>query len=276
LRGLNNPIPTAPGEAGREGVYAGAGRPGSIAVVAITRAGIGLGGRLAAALPAAHLYAPERLRDLAEVSAPAGTCTCTCYDGPLRDLIPGLFCDHAAIVAVFSVGALVRLIAPHLRDKYQDPAVLAIDEAGRFVIPVLSGHLGGANALAVRIGAVLGATPVLTTASDVRETLAVDLLGQELGWALEASPADLLRASAAVVNDEPVALVQEAGSPDWWASHATGRAGPLPPNLHCCDSLESLALDRYRALLWISNRPVPPLLAGFAGALVVYRPRVAS
>ena len=248
----------------------GAGRHVSVAVLAITRAGIRLAGTLVQRLPGAHLYAPDALAAAATAAAPGA---CTCYSGPTRDLLPTLFAERTAIVALFSIGVLVRLIAPHLRDKYQDPAVVALDETGRFVIPVLSGHLGGANALAGRIAAALGATPVLTTASDCARTLAVDLLGRELGWTLDASPEELLRASAAVVNEEPVALVQEAGSRDWWTGHANGRAGPLPANLHCAQSLAGLDLDRYRALLWISERPVPlSAFAGFRGALVSYRP----
>ena len=225
---------------------------------------------MVSALPEAHLYAPARLHALGQVAAPGA---CTGYRGPTRDLMPTLFEGHAGIIACFSLGAVVRLIAPHLRDKYRDPAVVVLDEAGRFVIPVLSGHLGGANALAGRLAAALGATAVLTTASDVRQTLAVDLLGRELGWTLDAAPADLLRASAAVVNDEPVALVQEAGSTDWWTGHANGRAGPLPANLHCFGALAAVNLQHYRALLWVSTREVSAALAaGFTGALVVYRP----
>ena len=239
------------------------------AVLALTRAGIALGGAVVKVLPGARLYAPKVRADVGEAAAPGA---CTGFEGPLRDLIPTLFARYDGLIAILSLGALVRLIAPHLRDKYQDPAVVVLDEAGRFAIPVLSGHLGGANALAGRLAAALGATPVLTTASDVRQTLAVDLLGRELGWTLEASATDLLRASAAMVNDEPVALVQEAGSTDWWVGHANGRAGPLPANLHCFKALEAVDLDRYRALLWISQRAKPSVLAGFMGPLVTYRP----
>ncbi|AUB85520.1 cobalamin biosynthesis central domain-containing protein [Candidatus Thiodictyon syntrophicum] len=242
--------------------------PKRIAVLAITRPGVALAGRLVAALPGAHLFVPSALGSVAAVAAPGAH---TGHDGPTRDLMPGLFADWEAIIATFSLGALVRLIAPHLRDKYRDPAVLALDEAGRFVIPVLSGHLGGANALAGHVARVLGATAVLTTASDVQQTLAVDLLGRELGWTLQASSADLLRASAAVVNGEPVALVQESGSPDWWRGHANGRDGPLPPNLHCLDPGKALDSGGYRALLWIgSGTPPASLTAGFGGPVIVY------
>ena len=155
--------------------------------------------------------------------------------------------------------------------------MVVIDEAGRFVIPMLSGHLGGANALAGVIATALDATPVLTTASDARQTLAVDLLGRELGWTFEASHDEIVRASAAMVNDEPVALVQEAGSPDWWRGHANGRNGPLPANLHPFTRLEDVDPARFGAVLWISQRALPPeLAAGLAGKRVIYRPPVAA
>ncbi|WP_295408115.1 cobalamin biosynthesis protein [uncultured Thiocystis sp.] len=239
--------------------------PDRIAVLAITRDGIALGGRILGAMPGTHLFAPESFR------RPAEPGSIRWYGNPTRELIPLLLAEFDALIAILSLGALVRLIAPHLRDKYRDPAVVALDAAGRFAIPVLSGHLGGANALAARLATALGATPVITTASDVQQTLAVDLLGRELGWTLDASPEDLLRASAAMVNGEPVALIQEAGSPGWWPGHANGRSGPLPDNLHCLASLDRLPLEPYRAVLWISHRLLPRL-AGFAGPVIIYRP----
>jgi len=247
-----------------------------IAIVSITRHGLKLAARIAAALPGARLFAPEKFA--AEV--PAGT---TCFAGKVGDQVPALFAGFDGIVAVVSLGAMVRLVAPHLKDKESDPGVVVVDEAGKFAIPMLAGHLGGANALAARLAATLGATPVYTTASDSRATLAVDLLGRELGWTFVADKAVLLRASAAVVNDEPVALVQEAGSPDWWATHANGRSGPRPANLRYFASLEAVraaeggAAAPFAAVLWIATRPLPvALAAAFAGRLVAYRPPAAA
>ncbi len=241
-----------------------------IAVVSITRHGIALAGKVVAALPGARLFAPEKFRAEAEAAAPGQA---ACYSGKTGDQIPALFANFDGIVAIVSLGALVRLIAPHLKDKEQDPGVVVVDEAGRFAIPMLSGHLGGANALAGILAASLGATPVLTTASDSRQTLAVDLLGRELGWTFEASHDEVVKASAAVVNDEPVALVQEAGSPDWWPRHANGRSGPVPANIKQFSRLEEVDLDSVAAVLWISHRPLPPELAPrLAGRLVTYRP----
>lgn len=107
---------------------------------------------------------------------------------------------------------------------------------------------------------------MLTTASDARETLAVDLLGRELGWRFEATHDEIVRCSAAVVNDEPVALVQEAGAADWWPNHANGRKGPLPANLSRFDRLEDVPLTQFAAVLWVAERDMPAhLVAALAG-----------
>ena len=243
---------------------------GRIAVVAITRHGIVMAGRIVALLSDAVLLAPEKFAAEAQAAAPQRH---ACYAGKTGEQIPALFANFDGIVAVVSLGAVVRLIAPHLGNKEIDPAVVVVDEAGKFAIPILSGHLGGANALAGRIARELGAIPVLTTASDSRQTLAVDLLGRELGWVFEATHDELVRASAAVVNDEPVALVQEAGSTDWWRNHANGRPGPLPANVDLYTRLEDVDTERYAAVLWISTRSLPEnYVDRLAGKCVVYRP----
>jgi len=245
-----------------------------IAVVSITRHGIALAGKVVAALPGAQLFAPEKFQAEAEIAAPGAAHT---YVGKVGDQVPALFAAFDGIVAIVSLGAVVRLIAPHLRSKETDPAVVVVDEAGKFAIPVLSGHLGGANELAGHLATALGATPVLTTASDARQTLAVDLLGRELGWTFEATHDEVVRASAAVVNDEPVALVQEAGSADWWTHHANGRGGPLPANLQRFTRLEDIDPAKFGAVLWISEREMPAaLVAPLAGKRIVYRPGKAA
>ena len=241
-----------------------------IAVISITRHGIALAGKVASLFPGARLFAPEKFRAEAENAAPGNA---TCYSGKTGDLIPTLFANFDGIVAIISLGALVRLIAPHLKDKEQDPGIVVVDEGGRFAIPMLSGHLGGANALAGTLAQALGATPVLTTASDSRQTLGVDLLGRELGWTFEATHDELVKASAAVVNDEPVALVQEAGSTNWWPRHANGRSGPVPANIKQFNRLEDVDLNAFAAVLWISQRQMPAdIAARLEGRKVIYRP----
>lgn len=234
-----------------------------VAVVAITRHGIILAGRVIAALPGARLYTPEKFRAAAEAAAPGAA---TCYGGKTFDQVPALFAAFDGIVCIVSLGAVVRLIAPYLKGKEQDPGIVVLDEAGRFAIPVLSGHRGGANALAVHLAQAMGLVPVLTTASDARGTINVDILGRELGWCLEAPKDAITRACAAVVNDEPVAFVQEAGSRAWWPPET-----PLPDNIRLYERIEDMNPDDYAAVLWVSRREAPTS-AALDGKLVVYRP----
>ena len=104
---------------------------------------------------------------------------------PLADFTAPVFAWADAMVFVGACGIAVRAIAPHVRDKGTDPAVLAVDELGQFVIPLLSGHIGGANRLAVRLAEAVGATAVVTTATDVNRRFSVDEWSarQEIGRA---------------------------------------------------------------------------------------------
>ena len=106
------------------------------------------------------------------------------------------FEEDTALLCIGACGIAVRAIAPLVKDKTRDPAVLVMDEAGRHVIPILSGHLGGANALACEIARRTGAVPVLTTATDVRGVPAID------NWAIEAD--------CAIENPEAVKEISAA------------------------------------------------------------------
>jgi cobalt-precorrin 5A hydrolase len=235
-----------------------------VVLVAITKHGAHQAARLALALPQADVCTADKF-----AAAFAGcTNTVRAYTGALRDEMPALFSGYDQIVFFVSLGAVVRLIAPLLKSKDEDPGVIVVDDAGQFVIPVLSGHVGGANAWAEQVTTLIGATPVLTTASDVGKTIAVDILGRELGWQVEAPKLNITRVSAHVVNGEPIAVVQEAGAGAWWM-----RPTPLPANIHRFDSFADVDLSRFAAVLWITHADVPAeLWQRLHERLVVYRP----
>ena len=179
-----------------------------------------------------------------------------------------IFRQYDQLVCFVSVGAIIRLVAPYLQGKETDPGVIAVDDAARFVVPLLSGHVGGANAWAEQVAGLLGATPVLTTASDARGSLAVDILGRALGWQVEAPKINLIRVAAAVVNEEPIALVQEAGSRHWWT-----RSTPLPRHIEVLNDMTEVRHGHHRALLLVTRRPLDEdLWRQWPEHLIVYRP----
>lgn len=235
-----------------------------VCLVAITKHGAALAARLARDVPGASICTSAKF-----ATGFAGLPNALrSYDGALRDEIGPLFAAFDQIVCFVSLGAVVRLIAPHLRGKDEDPGVVVVDDAGQYVIPVLSGHVGGANEWSERVANLLGAVAVLTTASDVGRTIPVDILGRHLGWRVEAPKINITRVSAHVVNGEPVAFVQEAGSPDWWT-----RSTPLPANIHRFARFDEVPLDRYAALLWVTHATVPEeRWHALNERLVVYRP----
>lgn len=104
---------------------------------------------------------------------------------PAKPFYGELFRWSDAMVFVGSCGIAVREIAPHLRDKRTDPAVICMDELGRFVIPILSGHIGGANEIAEMLAVRLNATPVITTATDIHNKFAVDAWAAKQGFIID-------------------------------------------------------------------------------------------
>ena len=114
------------------------------------------------------------------------------------------FSSDDALIFVSSCGIAVRSIAPHIKGKTTDPAVVVIDETGRFVISLLSGHIGGANALAKRIAEAVGATPVVTTATDANGRFSVDSWAKEHGFAISDMALAKAVSAAILEGDVPV------------------------------------------------------------------------
>ena len=235
-----------------------------VILIAITKGGAEQAARLAAQLPEATLCTSQKFAAAFD-SLPNDK---RIYSGGVKEQMGEIFGQYNQLVCFVSVGAIIRLVAPHLQGKETDPGVMAVDDAARFVVPLLSGHVGGANAWAEQVARLLGATPVLTTASDARGSLAVDILGRTLGWQVEAPKINLIRVAAAVVNEEPIALVQEAGSRHWWT-----RSTPLPRHIEVLNDMTEVRPGHHRALLLITHRPLDEdLWRQWPEHLIVYRP----
>ena len=211
-----------------------------IAIVAITRHGIEIARRIKQRMPEVEIHVPAKHND--------GGNDIVWFSEQSTQLVAKLFKSYDALICIFSLGAVIRMVAPHLIDKKSDPAVLVIDDRAKNVISALSGHLGGANALSRLVASFLGAQPVITTAADVNETIAVDLVGREFNWTIQ-NFENVTKVSAFMVNEEKIAIYQDAGERNWW--HA-----PLPANVTIVDSIDKIRWQEFKAGLIISDRLV--------------------
>ncbi|TGL58420.1 cobalt-precorrin 5A hydrolase [Leptospira sarikeiensis] len=168
---------------------------------------------------------------------------------PMEPTLKETFTEYDCHIFIISVGAVVRMISPLLKNKKVDPAVLCIDDQAKFTVCLLSGHVGRGNFFTQKIANTIGNIPVITTASDVSGTLTVDILGRDLGWTLEDQDRNVTRACAAVVNETKVLFVQETGEPSFWPLEK-----PLPKGVEYSESLKGIDPKDFEILLIVSDR----------------------
>lgn len=152
----------------------------------------------------ATLWVPESLGEIEGTQV---------YRGSLKEHLTDIWHQHQSFIFCLAAGAVVRLIAPLLQDKSTDPAVVVVDENGKFAISLCSGHQGGADKLANAIALQLNATPVITGASAGLGLPAVDTLGIPFGW--YKGEGDWTKVAAAISRGEAVEVIQECGSTIW-------------------------------------------------------------
>lgn len=171
------------------------------------------------------------------------------YPGQPGPALRAAWAECDGVVAFMAAGIAVRLAAPLLEHKHRDPGLVCVDDAGRFAVVLAGGHGGGGNRLAARVAGALGATPVVTTASETLELPALDEFGADLGFAIEPG-SDLAAVAGAMIAGDGVTLVSDQRWP----------LPPLPP-----------------AVVW-AREPRPPCLLITDRLLdpprpvVVYRP----
>ena len=209
-----------------------------ISILAITKNGIEIGLSLKNLFPSWEIFAPSKFSDNNKMI--------NWYDDSTSLKIVDLFKSSDALICLFSLGAVIRLIAPHIKDKKTDPAVIVIDDNMQFVISVLSGHLGGANELSNEIAQKIDATPVITTAADVNKTIPVDLVGKEFGWKID-DDTTVTKVSALMVNKEKIAIYQDAGSKNWWKKE-------FPVNVSRYENFDELKHSQSKGFLIISDQ----------------------
>lgn len=170
----------------------------NISVFALTKNGAELGERLCSRIDGAYLYLPVRFK---------GSFNAAFFNN-FRNQVGQAFEKSDGLIFIMASGIVVRSIAPFLKNKAEDPAVVVMDEKGRYVISLLSGHLGGANKLAKDIAKIIGAKPVVTTATDVNNLPCIEDIAKKFNLAIE----DLKKikmVNSAIVEGRPVAFVDE-------------------------------------------------------------------
>jgi len=179
-----------------------------IAAIATTPAGVQQLQRLS---ELNTLWVPAAIAS--DIQLPSSTHTIHAYPGSLKTHLESLWSSHRSLVFCLATGAVVRLIAPFLTDKATDPAVVVIDQAGQVVISLCGGHQGQADQLTRLIAHQLGATPILTGAANHLNLPGLDILGVPFGWSK--GNGDWTSVSAAIARQDPIEVIQDAGSSLW-------------------------------------------------------------
>jgi cobalt-precorrin 5A hydrolase len=226
-----------------------------IAIIAITRNGARLGTKLREGFAGADLFVLRKYAGQAGKGAVA-------FSGELHELVREQWKAYDGFVFIMAAGIVVRLIAPLMESKDLDPAVVVMDDAGRFAISLISGHLGGANELACKCAFLTGAREVITTATDANELPSFDMLAKEEGWVID----DLSRVktlNALLLDGEEIAVVD-----------STGRVRPYfhgRGKLAFHDTFVEANKSGAKGQLFVTNRHLPPQFQ--SASLLVLRPK---
>jgi cobalamin biosynthesis protein CbiG len=233
-----------------------------LAIIAITKGGAALGRRIWESYPeGADLYLPGKFIMPGDLGAHA-------LGDDLAGEVKRLFKSHKGLAFIMAAGIVVRLVAPLLKDKRSDPAVVVLDEGGQYVISLLSGHAGGANELAETLAGLIGAQPVITTASDVRDTLAVDTIASMLDCVVE-DHNEAKKVTAAIVNGDSVSAYTDIDD-----ETLADRLTNVPGNLHFHDSIDEVVDSERDAALVITPVVLSDELYLALRPVAVLRPKI--
>jgi cobalt-precorrin 5A hydrolase len=204
-----------------------------LAILALTRGGKNLGVKLVQNLPYknADLFVLERFKTEEREKI---------IKGRFMEFVRRIFFKYDGFIFIMAAGIVVRAISPLIRDKRTDPAVVVVDEKGKHAISLLGGHLGGANTLAEMVAESTGGEAVITTATDVNNTMAVDVLAEELGLSIEDFE-NVKHINSAIVNGDLIGLYTEINI-----------NRKLPPNIKLIGLKDEL--KELTGLVLISNR----------------------
>jgi len=209
-----------------------------VAIIAITANGARIGANLHNCIPESRLFVIEK----------HATGDAHPFATGVQALVDRLWSDYGGFVFIMATGIVVRTIAPLLQAKDRDPAVVVLDDAGRFAVSLLSGHIGGANGLAKQCAELTGSIPVITTATDVNDLPSFDMLAKHNDWLID----DLSRVkvlNALLLEGKEIAVVDRCDA----VRHYCAGKGVLSYHEDFPEAVESGASGQ----LFVTNRILP-------------------
>ena len=205
------------------------------AIIVISEASISMAKTLKQELPESEIFSTIANADCRHIPA-------------LQEAVPQLFRDSDALIFIGAMGICVRAIAPCIEDKKTDPAALCVDSTGRYVISVLSGHVGGANGLTQYVAGILGAEPVITTRSDRTGLWALDTLGKKYDWQpIPGENCDMNHLISLFVDRAPTALLLDIRDEGTAQLEHT-----LPSHVDVFYNFKDIDTGKYRLLLLVT------------------------
>ena len=183
----------------------------------------------------------------------------------IAECVADVFAQYESLIFIGAMGICVRTIAPHIKDKYSDPAVINIDSTGRYAVSVLSGHVGGANELTEQVAHSIGAEAVITTQSDNQNLWALDTLGKKYDWHTETNVSNFNEPLIAFVNQKPTALLLDIKDKGTAFLEKT-----KPDYVDVFYNYEDIDLGKYQVFIAVSPYLYPEVIL----PAIFYRPAV--
>ncbi len=216
------------------------------AIVTLSQDGVALAERLAQRLEdkTCNIYTREKYAKK----------TIQVFESDITTFMGRMMGEYDIICCIMATGIVVRAIAPNLRHKSTDPGILVMDTKGEYVISLLSGHLGGANDAARLVAKRLNAQAVITTGTDVKGTMAVDVLAEKLNCVID-NFTDAKDITALILNNEPIGLINQ--------ENCELDAVMLPQNIVLLKTLSEFEkgdIEKYAGLILISLNTKKPIL----------------
>lgn len=210
------------------------------AIILISESSLALARTLQQELPEAEIYTTAQATGTRQIDS-------------VYDFTGTSFRHFDALIFIGAMGICVRAIAPHIRDKHTDPAVVCVDSTGRFAVAVLSGHIGGANQLTKQVAGILGAEAVITTQSDRNDLWPLDTLEQQYGWkTMPGQGCHMNKLISLFVNRRPTALLLDIRDRGTEEMERTA-----PSHVDIFYHFEDIDLNKYELLLLVTPYTYP-------------------